>query len=356
VIHNQVSSPDALRDFFRAINLMVDDDFAVDLLESVCVSPEVLGPPNPELCFSGVPKLTFHHESHLRGVFKLMRGVHFQDTELLMSGFLDVKDLFDLPPCLARTADLVLALKLRSDGVSNYVTSLGKALDIDSLFLEALISLANRDASKLCLFAQRFGQCDDVVMANLQALVTSLEHFVPRYQTIPNSTLAPQTEPCGAAVHYKSGGLEYNEFVELLKHLNLPITANRALRIFSESEQGDGTLGPDGFEDAMVSLEQSVTTNVVNLMGYSFHTLVFWFVSSVALLVLLFSFIFLGVSAFSTGSAFEAVVNSVITIAVALAVDGGNDQEDGRRNNPEGFNFELERSVKRVFTMLKKAA
>ena len=42
-----------------------------------------------------------------------------------------------------------------------------------------------------------------------------------------------------------SNSLDFNEFAELLKYLNMPLSKNKALRIFSECEKGDGTIGPD---------------------------------------------------------------------------------------------------------------
>jgi Ca2+-binding EF-hand superfamily protein len=42
-----------------------------------------------------------------------------------------------------------------------------------------------------------------------------------------------------------NGFLTYEEFLELMKYLNLPLSNNVALRIFSEAKKADSTMGPD---------------------------------------------------------------------------------------------------------------
>ena len=41
----------------------------------------------------------------------------------------------------------------------------------------------------------------------------------------------------------------------MLKYLNLPLSSDKALRIFSEVEKGDGTVGTVGTEDFEVALQ-----------------------------------------------------------------------------------------------------
>ena len=67
------------------------------------------------------------------------------------------------------------------------------------------------------------------------------------------------------------------------------------------------------------------------------------------------TYVSLSPGAFSSGSAFEAVINSVITIGVGLSVDQGNQQNEDSKRSPERFQNKLKESVKRVFDMLKKA-
>jgi Ca2+-binding EF-hand superfamily protein len=43
----------------------------------------------------------------------------------------------------------------------------------------------------------------------------------------------------------KSGTIDFEEFLEMLKYLNLPIERNTAQRIFAEAQKGDGTIGQD---------------------------------------------------------------------------------------------------------------
>src|SRR4051812_43226458 len=95
----------------------------------------------------------------------------------------------------------------------------------------------------------------------------------------------------------KSGCLDFEEFLDVLKYLNLPLSKNKALRIFSEVEKGDGTIGQDEFESALGLLEERVAGRVLTLMGFSTSDLLLWFMLLCIILILIFAFIFLGIGA-----------------------------------------------------------
>jgi hypothetical protein len=95
----------------------------------------------------------------------------------------------------------------------------------------------------------------------------------------------------------KSGALDFDEFLEMLKYLNLPLERPQAQRIFAEAQKGDGTMGQDECEKALTLLEDKVGGRVLSLMGFSTATLVGWFVFLSVLLLLIFIFIFLGIGA-----------------------------------------------------------
>jgi len=117
----------------------------------------------------------------------------------------------------------------------------------------------------------------------------------------------------------KSGALTFEEFMDVLKYLNMPLSQNVALRIFSECEK-DGVIGPDEFEKCMHLVESKVGDKVLTSMGLSTQTLVLAFLGLSFILLLLFAFIFLGIGAFTTGNTFEAVVNSFIAMSAGGAV------------------------------------
>lgn len=56
----------------------------------------------------------------------------------------------------------------------------------------------------------------------------------------------------------KSGVIDFDEFMEMLKYLRLPLERNHALRIFSEAHRGNGTMGQDEFEKALGLIEDKV--------------------------------------------------------------------------------------------------
>jgi len=146
----------------------------------------------------------------------------------------------------------------------------------------------------------------------------------------------------------KSGSLSFDEFCEVLKYLNMPLSQNVALRIFSECEK-DGVMGPDEFEKAIRLLEQRVADKVLVSMGFSTQTLVLGFLGLTVILLLLFVFIFLGIGAFTTGNTFEAVVNSFIAVSAGGAVGANRQKSRAERH------FVLKDTLTKVLDRLKRA-
>jgi len=144
----------------------------------------------------------------------------------------------------------------------------------------------------------------------------------------------------------KSSSLTFDQFVDLLKYMSLPLSPNVALRIFGEVQRGDGTLGPDEFEKGVHLLEDRIGDRVLESVGCSTSQLLLQFLSRLLLLLLLFIFIFMGINAFTSGGTFESVVNSGIAMSAGLGVGGGQD---------ESSSFQLTDLISDVLDKLKAA-
>ena len=59
-----------------------------------------------------------------------------------------------------------------------------------------------------------------------------------------------------------------------------------------------------------------------------------------------FLFIFMGISAFTTGGSFESVINSLLTVGAGLAATSGGDKEAEKKSD-KGLEETLEESEKR---------
>jgi glycerol-3-phosphate acyltransferase PlsY len=84
-------------------------------------------------------------------------------------------------------------------------------------------------------------------------------------------------------------------------------------------------------------------------MGLSSKEMIGAFLVLTIILCLLFAFIFLGIGAFSQGSSFEAVINSIIAMSAGGAT--GQDRSESKTQRQ----FKLKGSMDRVMNMLQNA-
>jgi len=146
------------------------------------------------------------------------------------------------------------------------------------------------------------------------------------------------------------GSLDFEEFIDLVKYMNIDMTQHKAMKMFLRSAGPDRTITSDEFDHAMKSLNKQVTSTVLSTVGLSTKDLIYIFTVSVALLLTLFVFIFLGIAAFSVDGAFGSVINSLMPIMAAMGV--GTSSGDLRSFIK---NFNLEDLVQKVLDMLKNA-
>lgn len=125
-----------------------------------------------------------------------------------------------------------------------------------------------------------------------------------------------------------SGSIEFAEFLKLSKYMQLHLSEHKAQKVFTQADRkGNDRIDFDEFEYALRILRQYASENAYVLLGVSRGTLVKLFLGSVSVLLLLFLFIFVGIAAFTNGTTFGAIVNSMMPVAAGNAADGGKDEE-----------------------------
>merc|ERR1712167_399351 len=121
----------------------------------------------------------------------------------------------------------------------------------------------------------------------------------PKQKTLSNTELFKMFDKD------ESGSINYDEFVEISRFMNLNLSRERAMKIFSEADaDASGWISYDEFESALVLLRREVSQGGLAKLGYSTAVLVGTFVSLVGLMGGFFVFIFVGMSAFTTGTTF----------------------------------------------------
>jgi len=129
----------------------------------------------------------------------------------------------------------------------------------------------------------------------------------------------------------KSGAIDFDEFCEVMRFLNINISRQKAIDIFAKvDEDRDCTLNFEEFSNAISALEHEMTENSLDSMGFTMHAILATIAGGVAVLGILFAFIFMGVQAFTTGTTFGSIVNS----SMCAFCGAGVGAQDGAGEGP----------------------
>jgi len=130
----------------------------------------------------------------------------------------------------------------------------------------------------------------------------------------------------------KSGSIDFDEYVEVMKFLNINIPRYKAIEIFALNDRNrDFLLDFDEFQCAIRALQEQLTYATLQTMGLSMKTIIGTVLFGFTVLTGLLGFILVGIAAFTSGSTFGAVVNSALAGAGGLGVntvDGDGEEID----------------------------
>ena len=138
--------------------------------------------------------------------------------------------------------------------------------------------------------------------------------------------------------------------MDLTSHLHIPLSRERAKRIFAElDEDGSFSIERDEFRKGIILLLREVTEVALDSLGLSWRVLAKMLVALGVWLLLLLAFILLGIEAMSTGNTFgcvdlpaesagstcpphsslpsvlSAVVNSLLPVAGGIGLSASSD-------------------------------
>lgn len=133
----------------------------------------------------------------------------------------------------------------------------------------------------------------------------------------------------------KNGSIDLEEFMQLTRAVQLNVSEVRAVSLFASVDpDASGTLDLTEFVEAMVKFEEMVADDAMKKVGFDERSLVLAIAMAAALLLLLFIFILIGIQAFTTGTSFSAVINSIIPVAASLGLSQqGSRKESGIQND-----------------------
>ena len=119
----------------------------------------------------------------------------------------------------------------------------------------------------------------------------------------------------------RSGYIDYNEFCELCKYMGLFLDKEKSLKLFSMADKSNNNqIEMNEFKYAMALLKLQIAFETLKKLGLTIEDLVWYGILALMFLLLLFVFIFLGISAFSKAEGFNAVVNSLLPLTAGAAM------------------------------------
>ena len=113
------------------------------------------------------------------------------------------------------------------------------------------------------------------------------------------------------------------------RYMNLHLSREAAEAIYARADKrGSGSIEFDEFENALELLKSQVCDETLRNIGVSQTALVYIFLSSTAVLLMLLMFILVGILAFQIGGTLSSIVNSVLVAGTGLGLGA---QDDGKQ-------------------------
>jgi len=117
----------------------------------------------------------------------------------------------------------------------------------------------------------------------------------------------------------KSSTIDFDEFTEMLRYVNVNISQEKAVQIFSMVDiDGSKELSFDEFERGFELLAKEVVHTTLKNLGISDIQIYATVGSGMVSLMGVFTFLFLGMAAFTENSSFGSVVNSSFALTAGL--------------------------------------
>jgi len=199
---------------------------------------------------------------------------------------------------------------------------------IDPEVVRGMVAIAKGDLDGITRLILHFGKINNAQLESIIQVFTQITGVNPTSLVVKND--GKDNKQALKDLSYPTlfqmfdvqsvGKLDYPEFQDLLKYLNVDLSPSKSLELFTVSAT-DSAMSQSEFETAMKSLESQVTARVMTYVGLSTAMLVKIFILGLVLLLGLFVFIFVGIAAFNTNSTFATVINSLLPILAALGVN-----------------------------------
>ncbi|GMH35577.1 hypothetical protein BSKO_03445 [Bryopsis sp. KO-2023] len=123
--------------------------------------------------------------------------------------------------------------------------------------------------------------------------------------------------------------LSYDEFSALLDRFDIDMIEDKRRMFYAKvDEDGSGQIGYVEFEKAWNQIQREIIKTRMREAGITKGRVACLFIYSMFLLLLVFAFIFVGVTAFVGEGAFGAVINSSLTAGAGVVMNAGKESDE----------------------------
>jgi hypothetical protein len=268
---------------------------------------------------------------------------------------------------ISNTSNQEVNMDDRIQEFQTYLDDFANAFKVDPHIMSGIIAVGKGDKAGIVNLAQRFGLCDQEKVEQLLRLLNQLNYLMPKKGNFSLDFLSSDSSNSNDANSVikntsslswgqlfemfdrdKNGTLEFREFWDLVKFLNVDLTHHKAMEIFARTSDAFGRVDKQGFESAMEHLGENISGRTMDFLGISTGNLARFFILLIVLVIMLLYFVFLGIAAFQGSGVYQSVINSFVPLAAVFGVGSTQSQ------NSAQITSELKETVKKVFQLIKQ--
>ncbi len=139
-----------------------------------------------------------------------------------------------------------------------------------------------------------------------------------------------------------TGYITLDEFGEAMKMYQINLNKIGLMKLFlSGDEEAEGLLTPEKFGEIISSFEENMVLSVMDSLGKGMSTLFNAVLVAIAFILLLFGFLFVGLSTFSKPGAFGAATSSSLFLGIGNSMGEDDEDDDEDDDDEDGGSDEL---------------
>lgn len=248
----------------------------------------------------------------------------------------------------------------RQAAMKKAFVALSRSYKIPSSIIQAIYGLNRGRMDLVRKLGEQLGEFSTPVIENLFFLIMRLSPLMKVTSSEKNddrddnkdSTIDDDAEEISPDIVFArcdrdgNGYITIDEFEEALKIYQLKLNKVGLLKLFLYgNEEKNGLLTPDQFQKIVSNFEDQMVNNIMKSLGKNISTLFSAVLVAVSVLLLLFGFLFLGISTFSSAGAFNAGTSGSLFVGLGNALNGEDDDDEDEGDDEDGGDEDISEAI-----------